>query len=275
MTRREGILAAIAGGVILVGGFALGFVLSRGDTGPTPTPSAAGLTCQVSVSPNTIRVDPDTGDSDDVLSFAGSGFPASSAVSIDFAPEGEVRDYTTTADGDFSAEVSASAGTTHPAPPDIEAGPQSWTVIGWDSPDPPQDTASLPPRACEVEVEVAIELTHPPSGPPSATPPLDLTAGGYAEVVAEGVRVRVEPSLEATVVGALFPGDVVRILAPAQLVDGIAWYRVESVVIQSGQPVRGYVAAGADGQVYLRPTGEPPPPTPTPIPSPTPTPAPG
>jgi hypothetical protein len=121
-----------------------------------------------------------------------------------------------------------------------------------------------------VEVTVIIELT----AVPSATPPTDLVPGGYAEVLADGVRVRVEPSLEATVVGALFTGDVVRILEPAQVAEDLVWYRVESVVTQSGAQVRGYVAAGSGSSIYLRPTAEPPPPTPTPSPSPSPSPSP-
>jgi hypothetical protein len=271
MTRRQGVLLVLGAGVILIAGFAIGFGLSsrQPEATPTPTPEVA---CQVSVSPTTISVDPDTGDSDDILSFAGSGFPASSAVTIDFAPAGGVLDYTSTAAGDFTAEVGAAASVTHPAPPDLDAGPLTWTVTGWDGPDPPEEAASPPALACEVEVMVTVELADQPSSTPNASPPTDLSAGGYAEVIADGVRVRVAPALDSTVVGALFTGDVVRILAPAQVAEGIVWYQVESVVIQSGEQVRGYVAAGADGVVYLRPTTEPPPPTPTPSPSPTPPP---
>jgi hypothetical protein len=270
MNRRQAVPTVLGGAVILLAGLALGFTLAnRPTTSPTPSPSAV-VACQVSVSPTTITVDPVSGGSDDILSFAGSGFPSSVAVSIDFAPVGSVLDFTTTPAGDFTAEVRATVGTTHPAPPNIEAGTLTWTVIGWDSPTPPQDGESIPPRACEVEVEVRIEL----AAVPSATPPTDLVAGGYAEVLADGVRVRVEPSTESTVVGALFTGDVVRILAPAQVVEDLVWYQVESVVIQSGQPVRGYVAAGSGDTVYLRATAEPPPPTPTPEPSPSPSPSP-
>jgi hypothetical protein len=268
MTRRQAVLVVLGGAVVLIGGFALGVALSnRPAATPTPSPSAA-VACQVSVSPTTITVDPVSGASDDILSFAGSGFPPSSAVSINFAPMSTVLDYTSSASGDFTAEVRATVGTTHPAPPNIEAGEVTWTVTGWDSPEPPQEGASVPPRACEVEVTVTVEL----SAVPSATPPTDLVPGGYAEVLADGVRVRVEPSLDATVVGALFVGDVVRILEPAQIAEDLVWYRVESVVIQSGEQVRGYVAAGSGDTIYLRPTSEPPPPTPTPSPSPSPSP---
>ncbi len=122
---------------------------------------------------------------------------------------------------------------------------------------------------CEVEVTVTIELTHAPSATPSATAPTDLSAGDYAEVVADGVRVRVTPATDSTVVGALFTGDVVRILSPAQVVDGLVWYQVETVVLQAGgSPIRGYMAAGADGQSFLVQTTAPPPPTPTPSASP-------
>jgi hypothetical protein len=270
MNRRQAVPTVLGGAVILFAGLALGFTLANRPTAtPTPSPSAA-VDCQVTVSPTTFTVDPVTGASDDILSFAGSGFPPSSAVSIDFAPVETVLESATTADGDFTAEVRATVGTTHPAPPNITAGSMTWVVTGWDSPTPPEDGESIPPRACEVEVEVAVELT----ASASPTPPTDLVAGGYAEVLADGVRVRVEPSTESTVVGALFTGDVVRILAPAQVVEDLVWYQVESVVIQSGQPVRGYVAAGSGDTVYLRATAEPPPPTPTPVPSPSASPSP-
>jgi hypothetical protein len=271
MNRRQAVPTFLAGGVILLAGLALGFTLANRPTAsPTPSPSAA-VACQVSVSPTTITVDPVQGSSDDILSFAGSGFPPSSAVSIEFTPIGSILDSASTADGDFTAEVRATIGTTHPAPPDIEAGTLTWTVVGWDGPlAPGQGAPSVPPRACEVQGDVAIELT----AVASATPPTDLVAGGYAEVLADGVRVRVEPSVESTVVGALFTGDVVRILAPAQVAEDLVWYQVESVVIQSGQQVRGYVAAGSGDTIYLRATAEPPPPTPTPEPSPSPRPSP-
>ncbi len=224
------------------------------------------LSCEVSIEPTTIVVDPDTGRATSTTLFmAGTGFPPSSGVTLLLT--GASEDLVSDASGSFSFSFPPVSGETYPEPAELEPGPLTWTVVGWDAPEAPGDFASIPPRACETRVTVTIELTHTPS----PTPPTDLSAGGYAEILADGVRVRIEPSLEATVVGALFTGDVVRILAPAQVVEGLAWYRVESVVTQSGDRVRGYVAAGADGQVFLRPTVEPPP-TPTPGPSPSPSP---
>ena len=251
--------------VLVIGAAAIGYALavsSRPTATPGPSPtSPAGLSCEATVTPATILVNPDTGASDDVLSFAGTGFPPNSAVSIYLT--GSVLDGSTSGSGSFSLEVEAGSEVTHPAPPDIEPGAVTWTVTGWDAPQPPGDFGSVPPRACEAQVTVTIELTHEPS----PTPPTDLSAGGYAEVIADGVRVRIAPSPTATVIGALFSGDVVRILAPAQVAEGYAWYRVQTVVIQSGQPMTGYVAAGTEGQPFLRPTTAPPPPTPTPLPS--------
>jgi len=232
----------------------------------SPSGSAGALACEVSVSPATFVVDPDTGASDDVLFFAGTRFPPNSAVSIYLT--GSVLEGTTSDAGSFTLEVEAASDVTHPAPPDIEPGPVTWTVTGWDAPQPPGDFGSVPPRACETQVTVSIELSHAPS----PTPPTDLSAGGYAEVIADGVRVRIAPSSTATVIGALFTGDVVRILAPAQVAEGIAWYRIETVVVQSGEHKTGYVAAGVEGQPFLRPTTEPPPPTPSPSVTPSPTP---
>lgn len=230
---------------------------------PSPSPTATPVgSCQVSVTPDTIVVDPDSGQSDDVLFFAGTGFPPGVAVTIHMA--GSVMDATTTGAGGFTLEVGPDSEISHPRQP----GPATWTITAWDAPQPPRDGSSLPPKACEAVVEVTIRLTSKPSQPP----PTDLSAGDFAEVIADGVRVRAAPSPTATIVGALFPGDVVRILEPAQVAEGYAWYRIETVVIQSGQPLRGYVAAGSGTQAYLQRTGEPLPPTPTPSPSPSPSP---
>lgn len=266
MTRRSPVVLALAAGVVLVVALAIGFGLGRlmtaPDESPTPSPSPSDeASCQVTVTPTTIRVDPASGSSDDVLFFAGTGFPAGGTVEIDFGPSGGTEELVASDSGSFDAAIPASAGTTYTA--DVAAGPLTWTVRGWDEPGASATASPDPEPVCSIELTVTVELTQAAS----PTPPMDLSAGGYAEILADGVRVRVEPSLEATVVGALFTGDVVRILAPAQVVDGLAWYRVESVVTQSGDQVSGYIAAGSDGQDYLRPTGEPPPPTPSPSPS--------
>jgi hypothetical protein len=269
MTRRQVVLIALGGGAVLILGFVIGFGLSSNQPTPTPTPTPT-VDCQVSVSPTTIQVDRDTGASDAVLLFAGSGFPANSAVEIHFGPGAVAIPASSNEVGDFTATVGAAASVTHPAPPDVEAGPVTWTVFGWDGDGPGIDTPG-PPPVCEVELAATIELTHVPApSPDGGSPPTDLAEGGYAQVLYDGVRVRVEPSLDSTVVGALFTGDVVRILSPAQVADGLVWYRIESVVSHSGEQVRGYMAAGADGNVYLVATNEPPPPTPSPSPSPTP-----
>jgi len=272
MTRRQWTFIGFGAAVVLVAGFAIGFALSSGSPEPSPTPSPTpAADCQVSVTPTTIQVDPDTGASDDLLFFAGSGFPPSSAVTIAFYGDTALT-YTSTASGDFSAEIQAAPGVTYgPPPPAVEAGPMTWTVTGWDGPRPADSAASLPGFVCEVDVTVTIELTHAPTTTPSATAPTDLSAGDYAQVLADGVRVRATPSTGSTVIGALFTGDVVRILSPAQVVEGLVWYQVETVVLQAGgSPIRGYMAAGSDGQSYLVETTAPPPPTPTPSASPSP-----
>jgi hypothetical protein len=266
MTRRLPLRIAIAAGVVLVAAVAIGFGLGRllSAPGESPTPSASpsdAASCQVTVTPTTIHVDPSNGSSDDVLFFAGAGFPPNAAIQIDFGATDAVEELETTTGGTFDAAIPASVGTTYPA--DVEAGPLTWTVHGLPEPGSSPGGSPAAEPSCTAEVTVTVALT----AAASPTPPTDLSAGGYAEILADGVRVRVEPSIDATVVGALFTGDVVRILAPAQVVDGLAWYRIESVVTQSGDQVSGYVAAGADGQNFLRPTGEPPPPTPSPSPS--------
>jgi len=267
MTQRRFMVAALAV-VLVVGAAAIGYALAVSSRGPTATPSPsptspAGFSCKVSVAPTTIVVNPETGLAQDaVLFLAGTGFPGSSGVTLVLT--GTAVDFVSDPSGSFTYTLAPVPGDTYPAPPDLEPGSLTWTVIGWDAAEAPGDFGSLPPRSCETEVQVSIEFTHDPS----PTPPTDLSAGGYAEVIADGVRVRVAPSATATVIGALFSGDVVRILAPAQVdLEGIAWYRIETVVTQSGEHRTGYVAAGVEGQPFLRPTTAPPPPTPTPLPS--------
>ena len=269
MTRRQWTFIGFGAAVVLVAGFAIGFAISSDrspSSSPSPSPSATSFSCTVSIEPTTIVVDPDTGlATDATLVMAGTGFPPSSGVTLLLT--GTALDTVTDASGDVELLFAPVAGETYPAPPDLEPGPLTWTVVGWDAPQAPAEFASAPPRVCETQVSVTIELTHTPS----PSPPTDLSAGSYGKILADGVRVRIQPALDATVVGALFTGDVVRILAPAQVVDGLVWYQVETVVLQAGgPPIRGYVAAGSDGQVYLEPTTAPPPPTPTPSASPSP-----
>jgi hypothetical protein len=262
MTQRRLLMGALAV-VLAVGAAAIGYWLAVSTGGPTATPSPpgspAGFSCEVSLSPTTIVVNPDTGLSTDAeLFLAGTSFPPSSGVTLVLV--GTALDFVSDPSGSFTYTFPPVPGEAYPAPPDLEPGELTWTVIGWDAPEAPGDFGSIPPEACETRVSVTVELTHTPS----PTPPTDLSAGGYAEVIADGVRVRAAPSATATVIGALFIGDVVRILAPAQVAEGIAWYRIETVVTQSGEHRTGYVAAGIEGQPFLRPTTEPPPPTPSP-----------
>ena len=269
MTQRR-LLVAVAAVFLVIGAAAIGYLLAIASRGPSATPSPtppAGFSCEVSLSQPTILVNPDTGDAEDAeLFLAGTGFPSSSGVTL--VLHGTSMDFVSDPSGSFTFTFAVEPGEAYPEPPDIEPGPLTWTVVGWDAPEAPGDFGSIPPRVCEARVSVTIELTHTSS----PTPPTDLSAGGYAEVIADGVRIRIAPSATATVVGALFTGDVVRILAPAQVAEGIAWYRVETVVIQSGEHHTGYVAAGVEGQPFLRPTTAPPPPTPSPSLAPSPTP---
>ena len=248
--ERRGPLAALLISVVVASGCS-----ASPSVTPTPIPSPTPtISCQVAIQPQSIQVEPETGDSGDVLYLAGTGFPPNVAVTLDMAPVGSVMDFTTDASGSFSRTIEAEPGVTHLAAPSVEAGPVTWTITAGE---------------CEAKVTFTVEFTHQPS----EAPPTDLSAGDYAEVVADGVRVRAGPSPTATVVGALFSGDVVKILAPAQVAEGYAWYLVQTVVVQGGQPLRGYVAAGSGTQAFLRRTTEPPPPTPTPLPSPSPSPS--
>jgi hypothetical protein len=112
---------------------------------------------------------------------------------------------------------------------------------------------------------------------PSATPapaPSGLAAGVYAQVVVDGLNVRVNPKADATAIGQLFFGDVVLVRSDAGVVAGLHWYEVETYQTANDQRLIGYVAAGASGQAYLQPLAGKPSPTPSPTPTPAATPAP-
>ncbi len=160
MTRRQWLLVTLGAVVVVAGGMAIGFALgSRPSPSASPTPSGSVATeCAVSATPDTILVDPDTGDSDDVVFVAGTGFPVESAVSI-YLPE-TVVDVVTTAAGGFTVEIAAAAGVTHPQPPNVEAGLAVWNITGWDSPEPPGDFAK----------RAAARVPDPGLGDPRAHP---------------------------------------------------------------------------------------------------------
>jgi hypothetical protein len=116
------------------------------------------------------------------------------------------------------------------------------------------------------EVSASAEASAPaPSGG-------KLTQGTYARVIVDGLRVRISAKADATAVGALFFGDVVRIRATAGTSGGFTWYQVESVQTANDQPLLGYVAGAKGATAYLEAMAGPPPPTPphTPTPSPAP-----
>ncbi len=116
------------------------------------------------------------------------------------------------------------------------------------------------------EVSASAEASAPaPSGG-------KLTQGTYARVIVDGLRVRISAKADATAVGALFFGDVVRIRATAGTSGGFTWYQVESVQTANDQPLLGYVAGAKGATPYLEAMAGPPPPTPphTPTPSPAP-----
>ncbi|MGH2488065.1 MAG: hypothetical protein ACRDFR_00400, partial [Candidatus Limnocylindria bacterium] len=167
MTQRRVLVAALAI-ILVVGAAAIGYALAISSREPTATPSPtapAGFSCEVSLSPTTIVVNPDTGLSQDSQLFlAGTGFPPSSGVTLVLV--GRAIDFVTDPSGSFTFTFAPVPGDTYPAPPDLEPGPLTWTVIGWDAPEAPGDFGSLPPQACEAQVSVTIDLTHTPSPTP-------------------------------------------------------------------------------------------------------------
>ncbi len=99
----------------------------------------------------------------------------------------------------------------------------------------------------------------------------ELGVGTYAQVMVDGLRVRVSAKASATPVGALFFGDVVRIRAKAGEAGGYTWYEVESFQTANDQPVTGYVAGAKGDTAYLKALAGKPSPTPSRSPTPRPT----
>jgi hypothetical protein len=113
----------------------------------------------------------------------------------------------------------------------------------------------------------------PASGTPAPVP-TGLAAGVYAQVVVDGLNVRVNPKSDATPIGQLFFGDVVLVRSDAGVVAGVHWYEIETYQTVNDQRLIGYVAGAASGQSYLQPLAGKPSPTPSPTPTPVLTPSP-
>ena len=113
-----------------------------------------------------------------------------------------------------------------------------------------------------------------PSPSKSAAPAGELAPGTYAQVLVDGLRVRVDAKPDATAVGALFFGDVVRIRASAGKAGGYTWYEVETYQTINDTPLTGYVAGAHGEEAYLKALAAKPSPTPSHSPTPSPTPSP-
>jgi hypothetical protein len=113
-----------------------------------------------------------------------------------------------------------------------------------------------------------VQLTPSPS--PTPTAPSGLVAGAYARVTADGLRIRVAARTNATPVGALFFGDVVKIRSDAASSGGYHWYEIETVQTANDQQLTGFIAGAKGDESYLEPMSGPPSPTPPRSPSPSP-----
>ncbi len=111
------------------------------------------------------------------------------------------------------------------------------------------------------------------AGSPSSPSGGTLGQGTYAKVIVDGLRVRISAKADATAVGALFFGDVVRIRAEAGTSGGFTWYQVETVQTANDQPLLGYVAGAKGATPFLEAMAGPPPPTPSHTPTPSPAPS--
>lgn len=131
----------------------------------------------------------------------------------------------------------------------------------------PLDVPSAQPTGSVPEPSASAATSAPAaSGGP-------LSEGSYAKVLVDGLRVRTDPKADATAVGALFFGDVVRIRSKATTAGGYTWYQVETVQTANDQPLLGYVAGAKGSTPYLEAMAGPPPPTPSHTPTPSPQPS--
>ena len=140
----------------------------------------------------------------------------------------------------------------------------------------PSATVSAAPPSLAASGSLPEASPSGDSGATSEPSAGELTKGTYAQVMVDGLRVRVSAKADATPVGALFFGDVVRIRAAAGTSGGYTWYEVESFHTANDQPVTGFVAGAKGGTAYLKALAGKPSPTPSRSPTrePSPTPAP-
>ncbi len=137
----------------------------------------------------------------------------------------------------------------------------------------PSPSASAPIDVPSAQATGSLPEASPSVAPTgSAEPTGTLGPGTYAKVTVDGLRVRISAKADATPVGALFFGDVVRIRANAGTAGGYSWYQVETVQTANDQPLLGYVAGAKGTDQYLEAMAGPPPPTPSHTPTPSPAP---
>lgn len=126
------------------------------------------------------------------------------------------------------------------------------------------DLATAPPPSASAAVSAAPSLPSAPAATSSVAPsgaaasaPVgpapSFAVGDSARVLAGGLRVRGEASVDGTVLGSLFPGDIVEVLGGPVEADGFTWYEVGNAAL------RGFVAAGDESGPFLEASSEPPP----------------
>ncbi len=138
----------------------------------------------------------------------------------------------------------------------------------------PSPSASAPIDVPSAQPTGSVPEASASDGTPASSPSGGtLSQGAYAKVIVDGLRVRISAKADATPLGALFFGDVVRIRAEAGTAGGFTWYQVETVQTANDQPLLGYVAGAKGDTRYLEVMAGPPPPTPSHTPTPSPAPS--
>ena len=91
----------------------------------------------------------------------------------------------------------------------------------------------------------------------SSGAPRSITVGGFATVLADGLRLREAPSTDAAVMTRFDRGDALRVIGGPVRADGFAWYQVAAPIRQWGPvdtlQIGGWVAVAGTGVTNVAP----------------------
>ncbi|NJD26926.1 MAG: hypothetical protein FIA92_01355 [Chloroflexi bacterium] len=94
-----------------------------------------------------------------------------------------------------------------------------------------------------------------PIDPAATVAPASLAVGGFARVLADGLRMRSSASTGGSIMATLSAGDAVQVVGGPKTNDGYTWYQVSGPIRQWApvDPIQvgGWVAASGEGETYL------------------------